>query len=101
MRSFNALDVTSRPRNEVKGRYANMWTRSSGGQSNKLVIVAWGKERIALKDLTDARSFRKNVSAYDATAEKKMMDDRMLEILTSRMLLDLSSSAKRALYQLS
>ena len=44
MRSFNALDVTRRPRNEVKGRYANMWTRSSGGQSNKLVIVAWGKE---------------------------------------------------------
>ena len=44
IRLFNALDATSRPRSEVKGRYANMWTRSSGGQSNKLVMAVSEKE---------------------------------------------------------
>ena len=39
MRLFSVLDVTSKSRNEVKGRYANMWMRSSGGQSNKLAMV--------------------------------------------------------------
>ena len=50
IRSFNALDVASRPRNEVKGRCANMWTRSSGGQSSKLAMVVSEKERAALTE---------------------------------------------------
>ena len=57
IRSFNVLDVASRLCNEAKGRYANMWRRSSGGQSNNLTMVASEKERAALtKRPTGARS---------------------------------------------
>ena len=48
-RLFNVLDVARRARNEAGGRYANMRTRSSGGQSNKVVMVASG-ERMAPND---------------------------------------------------
>lgn len=55
IRSLNALDVASRSCNDVKGRYANMWTRSSGGQSKMLTMVVSEKERVALVEfLTDA-----------------------------------------------
>ena len=50
IRLFNPLDVASNPRNEVKGRYAKMWRRSSGGKSNKLVMVVSEKERPALME---------------------------------------------------
>jgi len=45
IRLLNTLDVASRACNEVKGRCAKMWTRISGGQSNKLAMVASEKER--------------------------------------------------------
>lgn len=45
IRLLSVLDVASRACNEVKGRCAKMWTRSSGGQSNKLAMAAPERER--------------------------------------------------------
>ena len=44
MRSFSPLDVASRLCNEAKGRYANIWRRSSGGQSSNLAMMAFAEE---------------------------------------------------------
>jgi hypothetical protein len=114
---FNALDVASRPRNEADGKNWQIWMRSSGGKSNRLGIAVTEEEGIAPNGLTlvhDLFYYLNPHRTHDVEVKlngelqvplpvitKKSLDDRMLEILTSRILLNLSSSAKRALYQLS
>ena len=58
MRFFSALDAASRQRREVKGRWANIWTRSSGGQSNNWAMAVSKKEKEAPEDPVDAHQRR-------------------------------------------